>query len=161
MAKMSQAASKQQSKQQASSKQAANKQQGSSKEAASKQLASSSKQAQVKNNTIIRLTEHCIFTSRGSELSFTNLLYRRVQIAWQKKSYKRFSNLVSKIFKKSTINHVYVHIILTAPDLWKPPCWRQLIILSSVSFHFLSKNDHINIGQYGVLMTQVIFTLQF
>ena len=55
---------------------------------------------------------------------------------------------------------IYDHIILTAPDLLKPPCWRQLIILSSVSFYFLSKNDHINIGQYGVLMTQVFFTLQ-
>ena len=141
--------------------QAASKQQASSKQAASKHHASSSKQAQFKNNRIIRQTEHYIFTSRGSELSFTNLSYRRVQTAWQKKSHQRFSNLVSKIFKKSTINHVYVHIILTAPDLWKPPCWRQLIILSSVSFHFLSKNDHIYIGQHRVLMTQMFYSLQF
>ena len=87
---------------------------------------------------------HCIFTSRGSELSFTNLSYRRVQTAWQKKSHLRFSNLVSKIFKKkyNKPNFLSTNIILTEPGLWKPPYWRQLIILSSISFHFLSKWSH-------------------
>ena len=62
---------------------------------------------------------------------------------------------------KSAMDHVYGHIILRAPDLvrslklsiiewceygdgwllWKPPYLRRLIILSSVSFQFLSNID--------------------